>query len=179
LADRGNGKLCYIDSFAEAKKVLVDQMSGTLVTIAKDVKIQVQFNPAQVSGYRLIGYDNRRLANRDFADDTKDAGEIGAGHSVTALYEIVPATTSLTDERAATNEPSIPRDDGNKLFTVKLRYKTPERSFEQESQFAVADRGTSFAQASGDFSIRIRRDPICDAPQELTASRASNLRPCA
>lgn len=148
LADRGNGNYAYIDSFNEAKKVLVDQVSGTLVTIAKDVKIQVHFNPAQVAGYRLIGYDNRRLANRDFADDTKDAGEIGAGHSVTALYEIVPASTPTPD--AVTNEPSIPRN-ASELFTVKLRYKQPNDQFSQESQFAVADRGTSFNEASSDF----------------------------
>ncbi len=151
LADRGNGNYAYIDSFNEAKKVLVDQVSGTLVTIAKDVKIQVHFNPAQVAGYRLIGYDNRRLANRDFADDTKDAGEIGAGHSVTALYEIVPASTPDSDAEAVTNQPSIPRNAGGELFTVKLRYKQPNDQSSQESQFAVTDRGTSFNEASSDF----------------------------
>ncbi|HEY4263442.1 MAG TPA: VWA domain-containing protein [Schlesneria sp.] len=149
LADRGNGNYAYIDSFNEAKKVLVDQVSGTLVTIAKDVKIQVHFNPAQVAGYRLIGYDNRRLANRDFADDTKDAGEIGAGHSVTALYEIVPADPS-TPESAA-NGPSIIRNGGGELFTVKLRYKQPNDHSSQESQFTVTDRGTPFNEASNDF----------------------------
>jgi autotransporter-associated beta strand protein len=91
LADKGNGNYAYIDSLSEARKVLVEQMSGTLVTIAKDVKIQVEFNPAAVRSYRLIGYENRLLAKEDFNDDTKDAGEIGAGHSVTALYEVVPA----------------------------------------------------------------------------------------
>lgn len=91
LADKGNGNYAYIDSQEEARKALGEQAAGTLYTIAKDVKIQVEFNPALVAGYRLIGYENRLLANRDFNDDTKDAGEIGAGHSVTALYEIVPA----------------------------------------------------------------------------------------
>lgn len=91
LADKGNGNYAYIDTINEAQKVLVDQMGGTLVTIAKDVKIQVEFNPAQVGSYRLIGYENRMLAAQDFNDDRKDAGEIGAGHTVTALYEIVPA----------------------------------------------------------------------------------------
>jgi Ca-activated chloride channel family protein len=151
LADRGNGNYAYIDSFNEAKKVLVDQVSGTLITIAKDVKIQVHFNPAQVAGYRLIGYDNRRLTNRDFADDTKDAGEIGAGHSVTALYEIVPANAPTPDAEAVTNQPSIARNAGNELFTVKLRYKQPNDQSSQESQFAVTDRGTSFNEASSDF----------------------------
>jgi Ca-activated chloride channel family protein len=90
LADKGNGNYAYIDSLLEAKKVLVNEMGGTLLTIAKDVKIQVEFNPAKVKEYRLVGYDNRMLRNEDFEDDTKDAGEIGAGHSVTAFYEIVP-----------------------------------------------------------------------------------------
>ncbi|MBX3177559.1 MAG: VWA domain-containing protein [Candidatus Hydrogenedentes bacterium] len=91
LANRGNGNYAYIDNHAEARRALVDQLAGTLQTIAKDVKIQVEFNPARVSHYRLLGYENRALANRDFNDDTKDAGEIGAGHTVTALYEIIPA----------------------------------------------------------------------------------------
>ena len=91
LADKGNGNYAYIDTELEAQKVLVEQIGGTLVTIAKDVKIQVEFNPVEVSAYRLIGYENRMLAARDFNDDTKDAGEIGSGHSVTAFYEIIPA----------------------------------------------------------------------------------------
>ncbi len=92
LSDKANGNYAFIDTDREAHKVLVEQMQGTLVTIANDVKLQVEFNPAQVAAYRLIGYENRRLADRDFNDDTKDAGEIGAGHSVTALYEIVPVS---------------------------------------------------------------------------------------
>ncbi|MCY7348143.1 MAG: VWA domain-containing protein, partial [Pyrinomonadaceae bacterium] len=95
LADKGNGNYAYIDSQEEARKALGEQVAGTLYTIAKDVKIQVEFNPARVAGYRLIGYENRLLANKDFNDDTKDAGEIGAGHSVTALYEIVPAGQTI------------------------------------------------------------------------------------
>ncbi len=95
LADSGNGNYAYIDSLVEAKKVLVDQLSATLVTIAKDVKIQVEFNPAQVGAYRLVGYEKRMLKKQDFNDDKKDAGEIGAGHTVTALYEIVPAGQDL------------------------------------------------------------------------------------
>ena len=91
LADNGNGNYAYIDTISEARKVLVEQLGGTLLTIAKDVKIQVEFNPAQVASYRLVGYENRLLAAEDFNDDKKDAGEIGAGHTVTALYEIVPA----------------------------------------------------------------------------------------
>lgn len=98
LADKGNGNYGYVDSTKEARKVLVEGAAGTLVTIAKDVKLQVEFNPAVVSSYRLVGYDNRRLAARDFADDTKDAGEVGAGHTVTALYEVVPVGA---EDRAA------------------------------------------------------------------------------
>ena len=91
LADKGNGNYAYLDSLHEARKVLVAEAGATLVTVAKDVKIQVEFNPANVAAYRLIGYENRVLRNEDFNDDRKDAGEIGAGHTVTALYEIVPA----------------------------------------------------------------------------------------
>ena len=91
IADHGNGNYHYVDNRTEARRVLVEEMTGTLVTIAKDVKIQVEFNPRQVAGYRLIGYENRMLRTEDFNDDKKDAGEIGAGHTVTALYEIVPA----------------------------------------------------------------------------------------
>ncbi len=98
LADKGNGNYAYIDTINEAQKVLVDQMGGTLITIAKDVKIQVEFNPAEVSSYRLIGYENRMLAAQDFNDDRKDAGEIGAGHTVTALYEIIPASLAGPDD---------------------------------------------------------------------------------
>ena len=90
LADKGNGHYAYIDSPREAYKVLVEEMGSTLVTVAKDVKIQMEFNPAKVGAFRLIGYENRVMAHRDFNDDTKDAGEIGAGHHVTALYELVP-----------------------------------------------------------------------------------------
>ena len=98
ISNKANGNYAFIDSAAEAEKVLVRKLSGTLVTIAKDVKIQVEFNPARVAAYRLVGYENRRLADRDFNDDTKDAGEIGAGHTVTALYEVVPP--GVADEAA-------------------------------------------------------------------------------
>ena len=132
LADKGNGNYAYIDNIVEAQKVLVDEMTGTLLTIAKDVKLQVEFNPNQVGSYRLIGYENRMLRKEDFNNDRKDAGEIGAGHSVTALYEIVP----LHDQRWAGGEvdplryqssprvSSKPQDD--ELMYVKLRYKQPD-----------------------------------------------------
>ena len=97
IANKGNGNYAYIDSVREARKVLSDQFGGTLITIAKDVKLQVEFNPAHVAGYRLIGYENRKLAARDFNDDKKDAGELGAGHTVTALYELVPAGQTVPE----------------------------------------------------------------------------------
>ncbi|MCM1425802.1 MAG: von Willebrand factor type A domain-containing protein [Eubacterium sp.] len=125
LADKGNGNYAYIDSMSEAKKVLVEEMDATLVTVAKDVKFQVEFNPDVVAGYRLIGYENRRLAEQDFADDSKDAGEIGAGHTVTALYEIV--TTDSASTYAGTSlkyaEAGILPDE--EWFTVNIRYKEP------------------------------------------------------
>ncbi|MDT8281161.1 MAG: DUF3520 domain-containing protein, partial [Erythrobacter sp.] len=96
IADKGNGNYAYIDNIQEARRVLVQEFGGTLFTIAKDVKFQVEFNPAYVKAYRLVGYENRLLADRDFNDDTKDAGEMGAGHTVTALYEIVPAGSDET-----------------------------------------------------------------------------------
>ncbi|MCM1523596.1 MAG: von Willebrand factor type A domain-containing protein [Ruminococcus sp.] len=129
LADNGNGNYSYIDSEREAQRVLVDEMSGTLFTVAKDVKFQLEFNPANVKGYRLIGYENRKMAAEDFNDDTKDAGEIGAGHSVTVLYEIVPADSSMEIGESAlkySGETSPMLE--NELLTVNIRYKDPDGS---------------------------------------------------
>jgi Ca-activated chloride channel family protein len=132
LADKGNGNYAYVDDLLEAQKVLVHEMGGTLMTIAKDVKLQVEFNPAQVRAYRLIGYENRLLAKEDFDDDTKDGGEMGAGHSVTALYEVIPvgartdvaiAEDSLRYQQTALTETA---SHGDELMLVKLRYKEPE-----------------------------------------------------
>jgi secreted protein with Ig-like and vWFA domain/lipopolysaccharide export system protein LptA len=161
LADKGNGNYGYIDSLSEARKVLVEQMTGTLITIAKDVKIQVEFNPAQVASYRLIGYENRLLAKEDFNDDTKDAGEIGAGHSVTALYELVPVGLtpptapvddlkyqSPTTAAAPAAEPASPE-----LLTVKLRYKAPEGATSQLIEVPVTDKETTLAAASPEFKF--------------------------
>ena len=129
LADRGNGHYAYLDTVAEAHKVLIEQMSGTLVPIAKDVKVQVEFNPARIAGYRLIGYEKRMLAAREFNDDSVDAGEVGAGHAVTALYEIVPAGADAEadglryqPQPAAEVEAAV----AGEWLTVKLRYKLPE-----------------------------------------------------
>ena len=155
MADHGNGNYSYIDSLREAHKVLVEEMGGTLVTIAKDVKIQVEFNPLEVAAYRLIGYENRLLANEDFNDDRVDAGEIGSGHTVTALYEVVPAGAD-SKERSVdplkygqAQEPSAAAGHGE-LLTVKLRYKQPKGSKSALIEQAVRDNGLSFADASND-----------------------------
>jgi Ca-activated chloride channel homolog len=133
IADKGNGNYAYIDNIQEARKVMVSEFAGTLFTIAKDVKFQLEFNPKRVKSYRLIGYENRLLNDEDFNDDKKDAGEMGAGHTVTALYEIIPAgsdeTTSRIDPlkyQAEKNVKSVKPDVSSELLTIKLRYKKPE-----------------------------------------------------
>ena len=178
LSNKANGNYAFIDSDAEARKVLVEQMQGTIVTIAKDVKIQVEFNPAQVSAYRLIGYENRRLADRDFNDDTKDAGDIGAGHSVTALYEVVPVgvksdlgqpqvdplkyqaqreadadakTKEESDGEAGTAEKAS--DITSELLTLKLRYQPPTGGKSTLMTFPVKDSGAKFGSSSPDFQF--------------------------
>jgi Ca-activated chloride channel family protein len=129
LADKGNGNYAYIDNLLEARKTLVSELGGTLFTIANDVKIQLEFNPAKVAAYRLIGYENRLLNREDFADDTKDAGELGAGHSVTALYEIIPVgvESSLTADSLKYQVVGIRPDaiGSPELLTISLRYKSP------------------------------------------------------
>ena len=128
LANIGNGNHAYIDSLSQARKVLVEQMGGTLHTIANDVKIQVEFNPAQVSEYRLIGYENRVLANQDFANDKVDAGDIGVGHEVTALYEITPVGSGaeqLPARRYASSRPQVPASVAGEIAELRLRYKLP------------------------------------------------------
>lgn len=158
LADKGNGNYAYIDSLHEARKVLVEQMNGTLVTIAKDVKVQVEFNPAQVSAYRLIGYENRLLRKEDFNDDTKDAGEIGAGHTVTALYEIVPPGRALASpavDPLKYQKPARPSPEpaSKELLTVKLRYKQPDGDKSSLIERPVTDKGAGYAAASRDFKF--------------------------
>ncbi|MEO5722538.1 MAG: VWA domain-containing protein [Chthoniobacterales bacterium] len=164
LADKANGNYAYLDSLDEARKVLVAQVNGTLITIAKDVKVQVEFNPARVASYRLIGYEKRLLRKEDFNNDKVDAGEIGAGHTVTALYEIVP--------RGAGSDPaaSVPPVDPLKysppnpmavassfpnsspeLMTVKLRYKEPDGDQSALLERSLADYGAAFENASSDF----------------------------
>ena len=172
LADKGNGNYAYIDTLLEAKKVLVEQMNGTLFTIAKDVKIQVEFNPAQVSAYRLIGYENRMLAKEDFNDDKKDAGEIGAGHTVTALYEIVPAgaaapgvapkiddlkyapkpaTTQLETLSRLVPDGTGPEAAAKEMLSLKLRYKKPDGDVSTKLEFPLTDTGATWEKSSRDF----------------------------
>ncbi|MFO0951568.1 MAG: VWA domain-containing protein [Isosphaeraceae bacterium] len=160
LADKGNGHYAYIDNPGEARKVLVEELGSTLVTIAKDVKIQVEFNPAKVGAYRLIGYENRVMRDRDFNDDTKDAGEIGAGHHVTALYELVPPGKEHEESGVDPLEFQKPAAAGSKegetpardeTLIVKLRYKKPDGEKSELIRFGLVDRGADFAHASDDF----------------------------
>ena len=190
ISNKGNGNYAYIDGITEAQKVLVEQMGGTLVTIAKDVKIQVEFNPVQVEAYRLIGYANRMLAAEDFNDDTKDAGEIGAGHTVTALYEVVPAggevdlpdVDPLRYQLAAARTKN--KEVAGELLTLKLRYKQPDGDTSELIEFPVSDGGASFSKASPDFQFAaavasfgmlLRDSPYrglssCDAVLEIAES---------
>ncbi len=173
ISGRGNGNYAFIDTRNEAKKVLVDQTSGTLVTIAKDVKLQIEFNPTHVSSYRLIGYENRVLAKEDFNDDQKDAGEIGAGHSVTALYEIVPAGVEADASGPQVDElkyqtPLEVSDaaDSDEMMTLKLRYKQPDGDTSTLVEIPVSDDGDDFEDADDDvrfaaavagFGMQLRR----------------------
>jgi Ca-activated chloride channel family protein len=157
LADRGNGNYAYIDTLNEARKVLVEQLGGTLVAIAKDVKLQIEFNPQRVAAYRLIGYENRLLRAEDFNDDKKDAGEIGAGHTVTALYELAPAgsetvaTGTVDDLKYQRAGESTEAATSDELLTLKLRYKQPDRDSSQLIETVVKDNQASYAQASEDL----------------------------
>lgn len=156
LADKGNGNYSYIDSNEEARKVLGQQFSGTIYTIAKDVKIQVEFNPAKVAGYRLLGYENRLLAAKDFNDDRKDAGEIGAGLSVTALYEVVPAGTAIQNDgiELKYSQPQQPETNfSNEIMTTKLRYKLPKEDESKLLTIGLIDRGTSIENASDNLKF--------------------------
>ncbi|MGH7548298.1 MAG: YfbK domain-containing protein [Gemmatimonadales bacterium] len=170
LADHGNGNYAYIDNILEARKVLVHELGGTLHTVAKDVKIQVEFNPARVRAYRLIGYENRLLADEDFTDDKKDAGEIGSGHSVTALYEVVPVggDTDVVVRVPDSLRYQTPRVQGNaaagpELLFVKVRYKQPDSDRSRLRTHAVLDRSSGspsvdfrFQTAVAEFGLLLR-----------------------
>jgi Ca-activated chloride channel family protein len=182
ISDHGNGNYHYIDNRTEARRVLVEQLTGTLVTIAKDVKIQVEFNPAKVAGYRLIGYEKRMLRTEDFNNDKKDAGEIGAGHTVTAFYEIVPADKKVDvapidelkyqkpvgrtilsvdkstndkgkDQKAETDKIVRPTDVSNELLTLKMRYKAPDGDTSKKLEWPITDDGKSFSAATTDMKF--------------------------
>ena len=165
LADNGNGNYAYIDSRGEAKRVMVEEMGATLVTVAKDVKLQIEFNPAYIKGYRLIGYENRTLATEDFDDDTKDAGEIGAGHIVTALYEIVPV-----DSKQEIPETDLKYQEGTEgvengeWATLKIRYKEPDEDESILKEYTITETMYTaepnedfyFAAAVAEFGLLVR-----------------------
>jgi Ca-activated chloride channel family protein len=156
LADKGNGNHAYIDQLNEAKKVFVNEFGGTLFTIAKDVKIQVEFNPAYVQGYRLVGYENRMLNREDFNDDKKDAGELGSGHTVTALYEVIPAglKTELIKDVDELKYKDISQSKpvvNGEALTVKLRYKKPEGENSMLMVFPVKQQSASWKTATDQF----------------------------
>lgn len=160
LAGKGNGNHAYIDSEDEAKKVLVKQFGGTMFTIAKDVKIQVEFNPAKVQGYRLIGYENRMLAKEDFNDDKKDAGELGSGHTVTALYEIIPAGVNAPElkkvdelkyQKPAQKAGGFSNSD--EVLTVKLRYKEPAGTESKLLKEIISGNAVNFSSAGENLQL--------------------------
>jgi Ca-activated chloride channel family protein len=167
LADKGNGNHAYIDNMQEAQKVFGKEFGGTLFTIAKDVKIQVEFNPKKVQAYRLIGYENRLLADEDFVDDTKDAGELGSGHTVTALYEIIPTgkgsayLKTIPELKYTQTKETLNYED--ELFTVKFRYKKPDVSTSiemvhvQNNIITEASDDMNFASAVALFGMQLRQ----------------------
>ncbi len=156
ISNRGDGNYAYIDTISEARKVMVEQLTGTLITIAKDVKIQVEFNPRRVKSYRLIGYENRMLRKEDFNNDKKDAGDIGAGHTVTAIYELVPVggaaklPTVDTLRYQGARKPTA-RAGGDEMLFLKLRYKSPKGGKSTLVTYPIKDAGNQFDRASVDF----------------------------
>jgi len=154
LADRGNGNHAYIDNILEAQKVLVNDLTATLFTIAKDVKIQVEFNPVKIKSYRLIGYENRELKDEDFEDDKKDAGEIGAGHTVTALYEVVPAGEENSESYDLKYTERTIKKDAKKtdeILTVRIRYKEPDGKTSKEFSSVLKEKPAKLAATSDNF----------------------------
>ena len=164
LADCGNGNYAYIDSLLEAKKVLVEEMGSTLLTVANDVKLQVEFNPAKVNSYRLIGYENRLMAASEFRDDTKDAGEIGAGHSVVALYELIPADSEQAVTLKYQEQPQNEGADTDEFATLFVRYKEPGEETAAEKDYPVTEESFTetpdddfrFAAAAAEFALILK-----------------------
>ncbi|MGY4536088.1 Ca-activated chloride channel family protein [Mucilaginibacter sp. UYNi724] len=160
LADKGNGNYAYIDNITEARKTLVSEFGGTLFTVAKDVKLQIEFNPAKVQAYRLLGYENRLLNKEDFNDDKKDAGDMGSGHTVTAFYEIVPA--GIKDDYMVSVDPlkyqkvkesKVDLNPSAEMMTIKFRYKEPVSSVSKLSKAVVYDKPIEFAATTADFKF--------------------------
>ncbi|MBT1705574.1 vWA domain-containing protein [Chryseosolibacter indicus] len=156
LADKGNGNYAYIDNISEARKTLVHEFGGTLFTIAKDVKLQLEFNPSKVKAYRLIGYENRLLKNEDFNNDKKDAGELGSGHTVTALYEVIPSGVKseffdVDDLKYQNNNTEAIRTYTNELFTIKFRYKKSDKEVSRLITHSLVDNQTPLFQTSDNF----------------------------
>jgi len=156
LADKGNGNYAYIDGIGEARKVLVNEFGGTLFTIAKDVKLQIEFNPAKVRAYRLIGYENRMLKSEDFNNDKKDAGELGSGHTVTALYEIIPVGvesefSKIDDLKYQSNKVEKISSTTNELMTIKLRYKKPDEDVSKLIVHPLIDSNVALSKTSNNF----------------------------
>ena len=179
LADKGNGNYSYLDSIQEARRVLIKEAGATLVTVAKDVKLQIEFNPSKVAGYRLIGYENRILRKEDFNNDKKDAGEMGAGHTVTALYELVPAgervpsgdVDPLKYQRPA--ETPVPQPTpSNELMNVKVRYKAPDGETSKLLEFPVRDASQ---RMSANLGLRICRRRVRDAAPPLGIQGPGNV----
>ncbi len=160
LADKGHGNYAYLDSLAEARRVLVEQINGTLVTVAKDMKVQIEFNPAEIQAYRLIGYENRIMPHADFNNDKKLGGDVGAGHTVTALYELTPVERSDSDQRLDIDplkyqKKTVTTDAAGtkELFTLKLRYKQPHGDKSSLQELPIKDSGKRYGQASRDFKF--------------------------
>jgi Ca-activated chloride channel family protein len=158
IADKGNGNYSYIDNLQEARRVLVREFGGTLFTIAKDVKFQLEFNPSKVDSYRLIGYENRLLNDEDFNDDTRDAGEMGSGHMVTALYEIIPAGSgenipSVDPLKYQVSRKNEAPDYSDELLTIKVRYKKPDGNTSMLLEKPVKDFGEEIEDASGNLKF--------------------------
>ena len=180
LADHGNGNYAYIDSYAEARKVLIDQMTATLETIAKDVKIQVEFNPALVATYRLIGYENRKMADRDFRNDHKDAGEIGAGHSVSALYEVIPTGAEspfpdLPELRYQQPVSVVAGEHSDELLTVRMRYKLPRSDHATEFGAPCAQGSKAVRSRESELPVRHSRCHIWNDPARFAICSRSFL----
>lgn len=185
LADKGNGNYAYIDSLMEAKKVLVNEAASTLFTVAKDVKVQVEFNPEAVREYRLVGYDNRRLNAEDFNDDFKDAGEMGAGHCVTAFYELVPVSAAGRVDALVFQDSAKPKAPASDWLYVKFRFKRPDSSRSElittmagaADYTATPDDDFVFASAVTEFALVLKDSPYMGSASLHSASaRAKSSR---